>query len=211
MIGVRFSLYPLRDQFVPLILAAVEGLEQLGVEREVDDVSTCLLGEEPNLFEALRVAFGRAARSGAHVALAATFSAGCPGEPDGDVCVPRAYTGPSGGEEGWSAEAYDLPALVACQFALYPLGAAGYMDTIYTEIDRARQDGRVKVVGRHFCTHLYGPGVEVFDVLRRSFAEARQHATHVAMTVSLSANSPSLTNGIPAAAGGTNARGPLHE
>lgn len=193
MIGVRFSLYPMRDTFVPLILDAVDGLDRLGVEAEVDDVSTCLLGEEPTLFEALRVAFGRAAASGAHVVLQASFSAGCPGELEGDVCVPRAYQGPSGGEEGWSQEAYQLPGQVACQFALYPLGAGDYMDTIYAEIERARRDGVVTVVGRHFCTHLYGPGGEVFDVLRRAFAAARARATHVVMTAAVSANSPSLT------------------
>jgi hypothetical protein len=106
--------------------------------------------------------------------------------------VPRAYEGPSGGEENWSDEAYILPDAVAAQFALYPLGERGYMDTIYGEIERARQAGVVKVVGRHFCTHLYGPGGEVFDVLRRSFAETRTQATHSVMTVTLSANSPSL-------------------
>jgi len=195
MIGVRFSLYPMRDDFVPLILTAVEGLDRLGVEVETDDVSTCLLGEEPNLFEALRVAFGRAACTGTHVVLSATFSAGCPGEPEGDVCVPRAYDGPSGGEEGWSAEAYRLPDLVSAQFALYPLGEPAYMDTIYGEIERARQAGIVKVVGRHFCTQLSGPGGAVFDVLRRSFAETRTQATHSVMTVTLSANSPSLSRG----------------
>ena len=192
MIGVRFSLYPMRDDFVPLILSAVKDLDRLGVEVDVDDVSTCLLGEEPNLFEALRVAFGRAACSGAHVVLNATFSAGCPGEPEGDVCVPRAYDGPSGGEEGWSDEAYRLPETVSAQFALYPLGLGGYMDAIYSEIERAKQAGVVRVVGRHFCTHLYGPGGAVFDVVRRAFAETRSQATHSVMTLTLSANSPSL-------------------
>jgi hypothetical protein len=192
MIGVRFSLYPMRDDFVPLILTAVKDLDRLGVELEVDDVSTCLLGEEPNLFEALRVAFGRVACGGAHVVLSATFSAGCPGEPEGDVCVPRAYDGPSGGEEGWSDEAYRLPGTVSAQFALYPLGVRGYMDTIYSEIDRARQAGVVKVVGRHFCTQLYGPGGAVLDVIRRAFAETRSQAVHTVMTLTLAANSRSL-------------------
>ncbi len=31
MIGVRFSLYPMRDDFVPLILEAVKDLDRLGV------------------------------------------------------------------------------------------------------------------------------------------------------------------------------------
>jgi len=195
MIGVRFSLYPMRDDFVPLILSAVKDLDRLGVQVEVDDVSTCLIGEEPNLFEAVRVAFGRAAASGAHVVLSATFSAGCPGEPEGDVCVPRAYTGPGGGEEGWSEEAYSLPAHVAAQCALYPLGASDYMDAIYREIERAKQTGVVRVVGRHFCTHLYGSGRAVFDVMRRAFAETRTRATHSVMTLTVSANSPSLAGG----------------
>ncbi len=191
MIGVRFSLYPMRDDFVAVILDAVRDLDRLGVEVEVDDVSTCLLGEEPNLFEAIRVAFGRAASTGAHVVLSATFSAGCPGEPEGDVCVPRAYEGPSGGEEGWSEDAYRLPDRVSAQFALYPLGAARYMDAIYAEIERAKQSG-VKVVGRHFCTHLYGGGSAVFDTLRKAFAATREQATHTVMTATVSANSPSL-------------------
>jgi hypothetical protein len=194
MIGVRFSLYPLCDDFVPLILCAVKDLDRFGVAVETDDVSTCLIGEEPHLFEAVRVAFGRAASNGAHVVLSATFSAGCPGEPDGDVCLPRAYDGPSGGDEGWSPEAYHLPNYLSAQFALYPLGTAGYMDAIYEQIEQARRAG-VRVVGRHFCTHLYGPGTEVCDTLRRAFAATRRHATHVVMTATLSANSPSLAMG----------------
>jgi hypothetical protein len=105
--------------------------------------------------------------------------------------VPRAYEGPSGGEESWSEEAYQLPDTVSAQFALYPLGVTTYMDAIYGEIERAKQAGVVKVVGRHFCTQLYGPGGAVFDVLRRAFAETRMQATHSVMTVTVSANSPS--------------------
>ena len=188
MIGVRFSLYPMRDDFVPVIVDAVCDLPALGVEAETDDVSTCLLGEEPGLWEALRIAFRRASAAGAHVVLSATFSAGCPGEPEGDICVPRAYAGPVGGHEGWSAEAFGLgPA--SAQFAIYPLGVADYMDTIHGEIERARGRG-LRVVGRHFCTHVYGPGDDVFETLRRAFQEAQRRATHVVMTVTVSANSP---------------------
>ncbi len=192
MIGARFSLYPMRDTFVPVILEAVRDLEEFGVEAQVDDVSTCLLGEEPNIWEALRVAFGRAASSGSHVVLTATFSAGCPGEPDADCCVPRAYTGPSGGEEGWSPEAYHLGERVAAQFALYPLGVADYMETIYGEIEHARRSS-LRVVGRHFCTHLYGRGDEIFQVLREAFGNARTRGTHIVMTATIAANSPTLS------------------
>ncbi|MBA2276933.1 MAG: HMP/thiamine-binding protein [Chloroflexia bacterium] len=191
MMGLRFSLFPMQDEFLPLILHAVDGLDQFGVDVDVDEVSTCLIGEEPNLWEAVRVAFGRAVTGGDHVVLTATFSAGCPGEPEGDVCVPRAYDGPVGGEEGWSAEALALPARVSAQFALYPLGTDDYMAAIYGEIDRARRAG-VEVTGRHFCTHLSGSGVAVFELLRAAFAATRSKAAHVVMTATISAKSPSL-------------------
>lgn len=190
MIGVRFSLYPTTDNYVPIILGAVEGLDRLGLEVEVDDVSTCLIGEEPRLFEALRVAFGRAARSGAHVSLVATFSAGCPGEPEGDPCIPRQATVAATGEEGWTPEAYALPERVACQFALYPLGVAGYMDVIYAEIGVAKE-GPARARGQHFCTRLEGDGASVFAALRTAFLNARKAAAHVVMTATITANSPS--------------------
>lgn len=194
MIGVRFSLAVMADDFVPVILSAVEGLGALGLKVEVDDVSTCLLGEEPALFEGLRVAFGRAAASGEHVVLSATVSSGCPGEPEGDVCVPRAYEGPSGGEEGWSSDAFDLPQAVSAQFALYPMGVQDYMDVIADEVAHARGSA-VEVVSRHFCTHLYGSGTGVFEVIRAAFARARERAAHTVMTVAISANSPSRPGG----------------
>jgi hypothetical protein len=93
--------------------------------------------------------------------------------------------------------------MVSAQFALYPLGVGGYMDAIYTEIESARQSGLVKVVGRHFCTQLYGPGGAVFDVLRKAFAETRGRAVHSVMTVTLAANSPSLVDGAQVQAGGS--------
>jgi hypothetical protein len=72
------------------------------------------------------------------------------------------------------------------------------MGTIYAEIARARRSAGVTVVGRHFCTHLYGAAGAVFDALRAAFAAARAQATHVVMTVTLSAHSPSLAAGLTA-------------
>ena len=194
MIGVRFSLHPMTDAFVPVILDAVQDLDRLGLEVEVDDISTCLMGEEPQLFEALRVAFGRAARTGTHVVMVTSFSAGCPGEPEGDVCAPRHVTlaelARDQDEDDWVAEAYDLPEQVACQFALYPLGIEHYMDVIYREIG-ATKEAPVRSRGRHFTTHLAGDGSAVFNTLRTAFRNARRDAAHVVMTATISANSPS--------------------
>jgi len=166
-------------------------------------VSSCLLGPEPALFEALRVAFGRAARdadTGAPqcVSMQCTFSAGCPGEPDDAPLPPRtaAAAPPGGGDDAWVADAYALPARVACQFAVYPLGTGAHMDGIYEVIAEATRSPAFKAGQKtHFCSMLDGDGAEVFDVLRRSFATARQHAGHVTMTATLTANKAAWVRG----------------
>ena len=123
-----------------------------------------------------------------------SFSAGCPGEPEGDVCAPRHVTlaelAQEQGADDWVAEAYDLPERVACQFALYPLGIEHYMEVIYREIGMTKA-APVHSRGRHFATHLAGDGGAVFDTLRTAFRNARRDAAHVVMTATISANSPS--------------------
>ena len=81
----------------------------------------------------------------------ATFSAGCPGEPNGPPCIPRKIVPDSEkgtaiepleehrDEREWSAEASNFTTNVKCQFALYPLGIPNYMSTIYDEISVAKE------------------------------------------------------------------------
>ena len=199
--GVRFSLYPKvagEASLKAAIKTSVAGLKDLGLEVRPDDVSTALLGPEAALFEAMRAAFGRAARveGEPHVSMVCTFSAGCPGEPD-DAPLPERTLG---APDEWIADASLLPARVACQYAIYPLGSADYMATIREVIALARRspafgakkldaDGNVMPAGKtHFCTMLDGEGQEVFDVLRSSFALARERSGHVVMTATITAN-----------------------
>jgi uncharacterized protein YqgV (UPF0045/DUF77 family) len=74
--GARFSLYPMSDRFVPIILHAIEGLRESGLAVETDDVSTFLGGAPDAVFGALRRAFARAAGSGEHVVMTVLFSYG---------------------------------------------------------------------------------------------------------------------------------------
>jgi hypothetical protein len=80
----------------------------------------------------------------------ATFSAGCPGEPNGPPCIPREFVPTLERKEAtesledlpnereWSAEASNFSTNVKCQFAIYPLGIQTYMSTIYDEIAVAK-------------------------------------------------------------------------
>ncbi|ADI15368.1 YkoF family thiamine/hydroxymethylpyrimidine-binding protein [Truepera radiovictrix] len=185
MIGARFSLYPMTDAFVPRILEALGALDEAPLERDMDDLSTFVSGEENALFCALEDVFGRAAASGEHVAMSLLLSRGCPGEPGEDRCDPRAA--PSETPAARAAEGAE----VACQFSLYPMGTAAYMDAIYDQIKAARSRPGLRVTPQHFCTRLEGPLPQVFAELRRAFDAAAERTPHVVIHATLAANSPS--------------------
>jgi len=68
------------------------------------------------------------------------------------------------------------------------MGVGGYMDVIYEVIEHAKKSSVWKEGKTHFCSMLDGDGDEVFDVLRESFALARERCGHVVMTVSFTTN-----------------------
>lgn len=194
--GARFSLYPMTDRFVPVVLHAIEGLQESGLEVETDDVSTFLGGHPAAVFGALERAFSRAASGGTHVVMTVLFSRGCPGE---TVCDPALGAVPAGpAPDTQPARPSGEPApRVACQWSLYPLGIPGYMDVIYREIKRTRESD-VFTRGQHFVSRLDGDLDAVLRSIRRSFEAAAGDAGHVVAHVTLSANSPSAAGRSPA-------------
>jgi uncharacterized protein YqgV (UPF0045/DUF77 family) len=90
MIGCRFAIYPMTDNFVEVILSAVRDMETDGMTVRTDSLGTLLVGEEDQVFDAVRGAFARAATHGGHVVMTLHLSRGCPGEPEG-------YCNPQGG------------------------------------------------------------------------------------------------------------------
>lgn len=74
--GARFSLYPMTDRYVPVILGAIDGLRESGLEVETDDVSTFLGGDRDQVFENVERLFAKAAASGEHVVMTVLFSHG---------------------------------------------------------------------------------------------------------------------------------------
>lgn len=187
MIGARFSLYPMTDAYVPRILEALKTLDGTALERETDDVSTFLSGEENLLFKTLTTTFQELIASGEHAAVSLLLSRGCPGEPGKDLCDPVAT--PSQAEALLDTQGTGPD--VACQFSLYPLGVGGYMDAIYAEITEAGRAAGLEVTPQHLCTRLYGPLTAVMGQLRRAFDRTAEVTPHVVIHATLSANSPS--------------------
>jgi hypothetical protein len=67
--GARFSLYPMTDRYVPVILGAIEGIAASGLEVETDEVSTFVRGDRNTVWSTLEGAFAKAAGSGEHVVM----------------------------------------------------------------------------------------------------------------------------------------------
>ena len=180
--GVRFSLYPMTDRYLPVIQGAIDGLPGSGLEVETDAVSTFITGDRNLVWSTLEAAFAKAARTGEHVVMTALLSHGCPGE---ELCEIDPRTG--------TADALRVHpgagVRVSCQWALYPLGEPGYMAVIYTAIAETKDAG-VFSQGRHFVSHLDGDLPQVLDSIRAAFDRACESAAHVTAHITLSANSP---------------------
>ncbi|MDN2564686.1 Ykof family thiamine-binding protein [Aquibium sp. A9E412] len=197
--GAQFSLYPMTGDFVPVILSSLSALdpyrERLRIE--TDDLSTLIVGPADDLFPAMRDLHGAASRDGVHCVLSAAVSRGCPGEPDDPRCTPLAPSAHAGSMDERIAAALaaveaapETGLTVAAQFSFYPLGAAEHMDEIYACIDFVKRSG---VFGRakNFCTRLDGDAGRVFATLGQAFVAFGAPQAHVALDVTVSANSPS--------------------
>ena len=186
--GTQFSLYPMTDRFVEVILPAVEKLKARdSLEIVTDDLSTLVRGDAAEVFSAIRDAFIAAAASGSHVVANVLFSRGCPGE---EQC--EAEAGSAQGDDAQEARldpTGGAPRVeAAAQYSLYPLGREDYMEQIYDAVAGAKETGTF-ARSKNFCTRLDGPADKLFETIFESFVGAP--ASHAVIHATISANSPS--------------------
>ena len=188
LIGCQFSLYPMTGQFAEVILGAIEGLhERKDLRVDTDDLSTLLIGASQPLFEALETCFVKASARSNHLVLSATFSRGCPGEPDDPICQPAAPDEAAAKQEVDITKIAPVGIDVAAQFSLYPLGVSSYMEVIYREIEATKASG-VFGRGKNFCTRLDGDVRHVFAALQAALERAANDAGHVVITATISSH-----------------------
>lgn len=181
IVGFRFSLYPMADDFVSVIKGALEKTDTSNVWMHTDDVSTVIRGKQIHVFNVAKAIALHAAKTGKHIALSGTFSAGCPGDTAGDVYLNRS-------EEIANTDA--TTQYVSSQFALYPMNNPEYMEIIYREVNRAKEQG-VFNESMHYASGIHGDIHEVFAFYEEAFSNARsEEHKHLVMTVSMSINSP---------------------
>lgn len=185
IVGCRFSVFPMTDRFVEVIMGALRSVDTTKVWIQTDDVSTCVRGRMEHVFDVTRAIFAHAAASGVHTVLQGTYSIGCPGDSDADVYMDEDPT-TLNSDIGKHAHIE-----TACQFALYPLGTDNYMEVIYGEVQRAKAAGTFNG-SVHYASRLDGALSQVFESLQDAFQHAIQSDhSHLVMTAVVSAHSPS--------------------
>ncbi|TFB21810.1 thiamine-binding protein [Filobacillus milosensis] len=182
--GCQFTLYPMSDKFVDIILSALDKVDTSKVWKDTDDVSTCIRGKMVHIFDVTQAIFLHAAKTGEHVAMSGTFSIGCPGDSSGDVFMDE------NDQPQNKAGIQDIKQQAGCKFALYPMGHEDYMKKIMDQIDLSKSRG-VEVSESHYATRLDGDVKDIFNTLQESFDQVQQVVSHVTMTFTISANSPS--------------------
>ncbi len=182
--GASFTIAPMSNNFITIILRALEDVDSSKVWMETDDVTTTIRGKIEHIFDVTQAIFLHAASTGVHVSFQSTYSIGCPGDSTGDVYMAE--------DDVLLNEDYskDIKQYVSAKFSLYPLGEGKYMDTIYGQIEAMKK--RVEVTHAHYSTRLAGEALDIFAGLEAAFrATVESGSSHTVMTVTMSANSPS--------------------
>lgn len=181
--GCRFSLYPMTDNFVSVILGALEKTDTSAVWSQSDALSTVYRGKLPYVADAVRALFINAWQPEVHMALEGQFSKGCPGDTDGDSLLDREGEAPN------RAKIQDRHFPVLCKLALYPMGTGDYIDEIAKMWRMAEAEGlNPKTI--HYATRIEGDVQKVFDYLEEVCRLMEQSVPHYILHFTLSVNSP---------------------
>src|SRR5699024_1180653 len=186
--GCQFTLFPMSDDFVKVILSALDEVDTTNISMQTDDVSTFIQGETMHLFDVTQAIFLQAASTGAHVAMSGTFSVGCAGEHDKNI---HAF------KEGAllnKKKMQHISQQAACKIALYPMGSDNYIDVINEQLGLARKEN-VKVSADHYSTRLDGDVNDIFKIMELFFTNTKKEVQRLSLTFTISANSPSKKEG----------------
>ena len=187
--GCRFTLYPMSDKCIEIILGSLEKTNTSAVWSETDALSTVYRGKLPYVADAVQALFLNAYRPGVHMALEGQFSKGCPGDVSGDSVLNREGEAPN------AALVKDIHFPVHCKLALYPLGDAQYIDEI-AKVWYMAQDEGLNPKTIHYATRIDGDVQDVFTYLTHvcELMENAPAVHHYVLHFTMNCNSPTEEN-----------------
>ena len=181
--GCRFSLAPMCDDFVSVILGAISKVDMSKVWKMTDKLSTVYRGKQLQVEDALKACFIHSYRAETHMTMEATFSKGCPGDVDADCFM--AEDDVLMNEE--SIQNIHFP--VTCKISLYPMGVSNYMEHIAHIVNYAIDLG-IYEASSHYCTILSCDVQQLFAYIHDVNTYCGESLGHYIFEVTLSVNSP---------------------
>lgn len=182
IVGCRFSLAVMSDDYASKILDALATVDTSHVWSETDLLSTTYRGHQTNVINTVKELFVAINDGETHMTLEATLSKGCPGDVEEDIPMELAPAKAT-------STTKEFP--VHGKFSFYPLGQADYMDHIAHIVNLAIDKG-IYDRPSHYATQLYGDVNELFDYFHEIMTYSGEHLDHFVYQITLSVNSPSL-------------------
>ena len=185
--GCRFTLYPMFDKFVDVILGGLDRVDTSAVWSETDALSTVYRGKLPYVMDAVAALFASAWTEGVHMAIEGQVSKGCPGDVSGDSKLSFEGEAPNRA----IVEAATQPCL--CKLALYPMGVGDYIDDIARVWHMADERG-LNPTTIHYATRIEGSIRDVFAYLTDvcKLMEASESVHHYVLHFTINVNSPTV-------------------
>ena len=185
--GCRFTLYPMCDNFIDIILGGLERVDTSAVWSETDALSTVYRGKLDYVMDAVSALFASAWTEGVHMAIEGQVSKGCPGDVSGDSKL--TYEGEAPNHA--IVEAATQPCL--CKLALYPMGVGDYIDDI-AEVWRLAEKRDLNPTTIHYATRIEGSIKDVFAYLQEvcELMEASENVHHYVLHFTINVNSPTV-------------------
>jgi hypothetical protein len=181
--GIRFSLAPMSDDFISIILGAIDKVDLSKVWAKTDETSTVYRGRESAVFDACKACFHHAYRDKVHMMMEMTISKGCPGDVDADYALEFSD------EKVNEASIKDIHFPVICKFSLYPMGGNNYMQLIEDVVNEAVDRGIFHGTG-HYVSFLKGDSHDVIDYLEWVALTVGEEVSHYIIEATLLCNLP---------------------
>lgn len=183
--GCRFSLSPMSDNFIDIILGSIENVDTSKVWKMTDKLSTVYRGKRVHVLDGVKACFIQSYRKDVHMTMEATISKGCPGDVEADAFLVEdeiLMNEPIIGEVHFP---------VTCKISLYPMGISNYMEHIANAVNFAIDMG-IYDGSSHYVTILEGDVQDIF----RYFSEVTEYCgkelSHYIFEITLSVNSPTV-------------------
>lgn len=181
--GCRFSLAPMSDDYINIILDAVKQVDTSKVYAVTDKLSTVYRGKRGHVLDALKACFIEAYRPDVHMVMEATVSKGCPGDTEGESFLDADEILMN------QPRIQDRHFKVISKIALYPMGIEDYMPHIAAVVNHAVDMGIYDHSG-HYVTVLEGDVQELFDYFAYVVEYCTKNLGHYVFEITLSVNSP---------------------